>query len=354
MATLTYADQPISQASITRRMYGAWVADLALTTDMVPSGKNALKVGSLTLQGTVRRAAAYGGQTKGRVVGGSDGYRKVLGPKGYSHVAGVKLSDVLKDVAAETGELVNVATDRFLGVHYVRSKNRARHVLKLLTGGIWWVDDAGVTQLSERSSSEIKSAFTVSSRSADNGRFEIATEAFHDWTPGRTFSAPNAPGPHTISSVTIRANGTSVRLEVLAADAERERLLADFRAIVREELAHIDYLGVWEYKVASGTSAALELVSDDPRMPNLSKVPSIPGLMGEEVTPAPGSKCYVAFANADPTRPKCLGIEGDPLLVKLNTLSFVLNNGVRPHARLGDLAGAIWPIVATGADFLGV
>src|SRR5262252_7782755 len=84
-------------------LVGAWTADLTLATEQQVLGPVEVVIGNLTLQGTVYRSEAYGGQVRARVVGGAGGWRTPAPPQGYG-MSGLKLSTVLNDLAATVGE----------------------------------------------------------------------------------------------------------------------------------------------------------------------------------------------------------------------------------------------------------
>lgn len=347
MSTITANGMRVTSASVTTPYYGTWSADIALAEANEIADAIVLVVGDLTLKGTAIRRGSFAGSRTVRLVGGGAGWRKAIPAKGYSHPAGVKLSSVLGDAARESGERIQIATDRTIGTHYSRDafEAKAERVLKILLDDKWWMDPAGVTQTKDRASDAIVTPFTVISWTASKGQFEIATETIAPWQPGRTFSAPNAPGMHTISSVTIDAdNEGKLRLHVLTTDGAVERLRTDMRALIRSELAALSCFGVWEYTIATGDSSRVDVVSSDPRLPDLTRVPMSPGLIGEVVTPTPGSKCRIVFVNGDPTRPECVGIEGSPILISIA-------GGVLPAAKLGDFAGP-FPIAATAIKVL--
>lgn len=317
MSAITINGERVVSGSITIPYYGAWAADAILASSMAIPDEAALVVGDLSLSGKSIRSASFAGSRSARIVGGRAGWRTELPPKGYSHAAGVKLSTVLGDAAREVGERIVVAADRTIGSHWARiGGEKAERVLHLLLDGKWWIAPNGDTRIDARDASPITSPFTVIAWSGGKGLFEIATESIAPWQPGRTFTAPNVAGVQTISSVTIEVdNAGKLRLHVLNTDAATDRLRTDLRAIVRSESPSMSFAGVWEYTIASGDDKTVDVTPSDTRMPSLTNVPMMPGLMGEVVTPAPGSKCRIMFVNSDPSRPECTGIIGTPTKV---------------------------------------
>ncbi len=321
-----------ASARLTIPRYGPWTADVQLATDAGPkSGEVAtLKIGAMTFEGSCRRSAVFTGDLAARLVGGRGGWRKVLPPRSYSHEAGVKKSAVIADAAREAGEPPPaVSDDRIVGQAYVRDRAKAEHVLRMLAGGVWYVDEKGVTQVRERDSSRIATPFTVVKRDGASGQVEVATESYQDWQPGRRFVAPTVPDELEVSAVTLTAsNDGKVRLVVLPVDEARERLLADVRAIVRAEMAETVYAGVWEYEVAAATDKTFDGVPTDARMPAIKGCPFFPGPAGERVAPSIGSRCLVAFVNADPARPVCVGVRGRGLehLMTVEATALLIHN----------------------------
>jgi hypothetical protein len=337
MAAILLNGQRVTSLTVTIPYYGPWSADVTMASgdEILDSARKAttsvtLTIGDLTLKGTILRQAAYGAARSLRIVGGAAGWRKVIPSKGYSQPTGISLSTVLGDAAKEVGESIVVGTDRAIGAAWAREEAKAERTLALLTAGEWWIDTAGVTQLKARDESAIATPFTVSSRLGGKGQFEIATDLLASWQPGRKFSAPTVTDQQTISSVTIDAsNDGKLRLLVLAKSDTTERLLTSLRSLIRAEIASLSYQGVWEYTIASGSSTTVDVTSSDPRMPDLSAVPMMAGLMGEVVTPTPGSKCRITFVNGDPTRPECISIEGESLKTTFGaTTNIEANPGV--------------------------
>lgn len=344
-------------AALTRPRYGAWVADVTLAgATLLPTAKfgAALRFGALQLTGTVHRQAAFGGAVRARIIGGAGGWRASLPEKGYSHKFGVLVSTVLKDAAEAVGERVSVGFDPVLGTHWARRPGRAAHTLRKLSAGQWYVDDAGTTQVRARAAARITSPFTATQRQGDRGRFEIATEALADWVPGRTFSSPIVPEAQEIDLVVLRVDegDGAARVSVLTGPSERDRLLGDVREIIRQETFDASYAGVWKYTLVTGTSESASLLpKSQGRVPPLDDVPYMPSLLGEKVTPAPGSTCYVVFVDHDPAQPMIVAIAGAPLVYEQTAAISKIGDGLLPAARMFDLAGP-FPVIATAVRTL--
>ncbi len=309
---LTLNGSRVISGTITFPYYGPWVADLILASSEDIGTSVTLVAGDLSLKGTVVRQATFANSRSARIVGGAAGWRKSLPSKGYSHEAGVKLSSVLGDAA------LALDADRVVGTLYAREEAKAERVLNLELGGKWWIDSGGATQTKARDSSAVVTPFTVIAWSGGKGQFEIATESIASWQPGKSFSSHVVPSPQVISSVTIEGtNEGKLRLHVLSTNGDLERLRVDIRSLIRAEIASLSYSGVWEYTIESGDNKTVDVTPTDKRMPPITKCPMMPGLMGEVVTPTPGSKCRIVFVNSDPTRPECVGIIGSPMKIEI-------------------------------------
>lgn len=347
----------VVSARITMPLYGAWVADGVLATaDAIAQGVT-LTVGSLSLKGTSFRMAAFSGSRSDRIVGGGLGWRKVLPARAYSHDAGVRLSQVLGDAARECGETIDVANDQVIGAGWARRRGIASRVLRRLVGGQWWIEpSSGITKLVARDASPIRSPFTVESWSGAKGLFQIATENYEDWLPGRTFTSPLVTGVQTISSVSLVAdNEGKLRLSVLNSDTKEERIADQMRALIRDELAALGHAALVEYKVENATTTTIDASPADPSQgwPALLNVPLRSGLLGETVLPTVGSIAVIAFLNMDPKNFVCLHVQGTPVTAAIDASATVrLGAGALPVARGTDLAGGIWPIIPTQVKVL--
>lgn len=221
-AYATFGSLRIVSGSINLPMYGAWVADLVFAlTDNVPSTPTPLVLGNLTLTGTVIRTANFAGARSARIVAGAAGWRNNVTARAYQNPGGISLSTVLGDAAAEVGEQVNVvaASNGSIGTDFIRRAAPASRLLRYLAGPVWYIDNAGVTQVAPaRSSTAITSDFQVTEWSGGKGLFQIAAEDVASWQPGNTFTSPVTVATQTISTTRLDIdNDGTFRLHVLTA-----------------------------------------------------------------------------------------------------------------------------------------
>lgn len=106
---------------------GSWYLDAALEQGPLPSGQALVTVGDLVLAGGVWRAGYDETACPRVVVVGGLGWRSLLiAPGAYTSAAGVRLSTVLRDLAAlavypggpTTGETYDAPTESILGPGY--------------------------------------------------------------------------------------------------------------------------------------------------------------------------------------------------------------------------------------------
>lgn len=351
---ITFDSKRVIRGTVTIPFYGAWVADLEFALAENLPERGVLQIGDLTLFGTVTREATFAGGRSARLVGGYGGWRRQISATGYSHEAGIRKSTILSDAARACGEIVSVDNDEIIGTSWLREEAEAERTLHLLTDNKWWIDNAGVTQTKQRDSKAISTPFTVVSWSGGKGKFEIATENVSDWAPGRTFTAPNVDGTHSIGTATILIDyDGKLRIVVLNAQDKADRIREDIRKMIRAEIAQLTYCGMWEYTVYRADQKTIDATSNDSRVPDVTNCPMLPGLLSESVVPAapftgdpplpnPANlgrpiKAIVTFINADPARPVCVAIHGGTMehIVSTEALSVILYNFAFQLATLG-------------------
>lgn len=128
---------------------GIWTATVEPVDDATLADGQAVDVqlGTLTLRGTVIRGGADPAGSGVFVVGGRRGWRRVVSRRQYRDAAGVRLSDVLRDLATETGEGVRLdssLTSVVLGAAWTRPECQGAAALTAL-GYPWRVMPDGGT-----------------------------------------------------------------------------------------------------------------------------------------------------------------------------------------------------------------
>lgn len=339
-------------------MYGAWHGDITLALANPVAADIVITIGDLTLVGHSYRMASFAGARSVRVVGGHGGWQQTVAPQAYETPSGVLASTVLGDVATAVKEVLVLDSDIILGSAFVRERCVASRVLRQIVGDTWWIDTDGVTKTSPRSGLPITTDFQTVEYNGSKGRFVIATEALHDWMPGRTFSSPTVTTTQTVSSSTIiLGNDGLARVEVLTNTADinaGDRLIAELRSLIREDFPSLTYLGVYEYAVQTDNAGTCDASPTNTTLP----LPSI-NLIRETfpfatATLTVGDLILVAFVNGDPTRPTVISAPPSSAGITIGDSSpasaarvgdaLTINN---PAGLLGSVSGAVCTITKT-------
>lgn len=311
-------DRRIASGAIAIPLYGAWTADVVMATDVLLPTQVTLIAGNLSLVGTVYRQAAFAGRTEARLVGGGGGWGQEVSARGYNSSGGVLKSTILSDAATDVGESAAIDDDGVAGNQYVRYADKASSVLSAIAGTTWWIDEQGVTRVSERPTATISSPFTLVNFDARTSVASIATEDPASWVPGASFTASTLP-TQTIASVRhVFADDGTARLLVACGTAGglNDRWIENLREVIRSEIAQaIAYTKVWEYTVletgtdGSGNVTVSGIPADSTApVPPLTGVPLRYGIAGASATPAEGTRVAIGFLNADPGQPVCLPV----------------------------------------------
>ncbi len=214
-----FAGSRITSARITRGAWGAASGDVAFAEDTAVATRGTLTIGNASLVMAVHRQGGYGGSRSARLVAGAGGWLTTAPRQFYRNPLGIKLSTVLRDVAARVGESVVLSApfaSQVVGVFWSREEAPASRTLGSTVGKSWYVDAAGVTQIGTWPTVAIASAFDVTEYDPARGLYTIATEDPAAWVPGATFTKPPiVPGVVTVSSVSIVLDDEQrLRLEV--------------------------------------------------------------------------------------------------------------------------------------------
>ena len=352
-AWCTLGGERVQSGNLSIPMYGAMAGDVLLASSTQVDEQTTLVIGDVSLVVHVVRQASFAGSRGYRLVAGYGGWRKRIGPRYYAAPASLPLATVLRDVAAEIGEQVDVPADRLIGTCYARSNGPASRVLEQLAPD-WWIAPDGMTHVGPRDGAPITTPLTVIVYSGAQGKFQIATETMADWLPGRTFTSPTISAPVTIGAVQIAmGNDGKVRLEILSVDASgADRLSEPLDQIIESRIPALAYLVPWECTIVnvhgSGpwtldvvpTSASCPL----PGMTTLGTELSMPGL---QVKPAVDATCLVQFINGDPQRPYVSAFDSTQIdEMDLNGGSDVtIVNPLRHIVRWGDSVAGLGSLV---------
>jgi hypothetical protein len=344
----TVAGFPIVSGELMIPLAGCWTADVHLASANDVSGPVEVVIGNLTLQGTVYRSQAYGGQTRARIVGGKGGWRTVVDKQGYGSGSGVKVSHILGDVASACGETVNVPADTSVGNSFTRAEAIASDVLWQLVslGAIpsWYVDNAGVTQAAYRPTTTIATPFTVTDQKPDQGLVVVATEDYASWLPGCTFTNPLIQGSYVNGGVNyVWTNDGQFRFEVLTGTSDR--LLAALNALIDRKVSPTKFYGRYQYTISNPTTTTVDAtpVDDSIGLPDLQGVPIVADSISV-YTPPDGGECHIEFLNGNPNGARCVWTEGAPSHTDIMA-------GTTPAAKLGDTVQSM--VVATPPNLTG-
>lgn len=133
--------------------YECWFARL-VTTDQPPALGSlvTLTAGTVTARGTVTSSTFYQHNGHVELVGGVNGWSKSLpAVGGYRADNGVRLSQLVNDLALATGETIELQADRVLGYAWTRAAGSASSQLEAaLRDDRWWIDARGVTHVGTR------------------------------------------------------------------------------------------------------------------------------------------------------------------------------------------------------------
>jgi hypothetical protein len=126
-----------------------------------------------------------------------------------------------------------------------------------------------------------------------------------------------------------------------------DRLLDALRALVREQLPRLTYLGVYEYTVQRATETTVDASpASTLSLPALTSVSLSPGILAQLVTPAAtGARCRIRFVNGDPMRPICVGVDAAPVDATVDATGTL---ALGPSAAAVTLAGGSAPIARDG------
>jgi hypothetical protein len=333
---------------------GPWYADVDFEDAPDLSGHVTIKLGELSLQGTIVPAqdGTFGGSRRSRIVAGGGGWGDELAAKGYHNDAGIKAELVAQDAAREAGEVIGgfVPFAERIGIDYARQAGTASKALEDAIGDVpWWVDYNGITQVGARPAVTLASADYQ--LVAYDPRARIATLSIDDPSiivPGVVLS-DRLDIPQTIREFELVVGGEGDGLRVTAwmgGDVSEEGRLAQLMRSIILRATDGCVHGVFRYRVirmAADGRVELQAIRKVVGLPDLLPVSQWPGVAGVHAELTPGATVLVQFVDGDRTQPIITGYEGKNGAGFVPVSLFVGGSTGEPAARSGDAVEVLLP-----------
>jgi len=344
----TVAGQRATRLHLHVPFAGCWYADADLAEQADLRGRVEVKLGSLTLSGTVMPEASgtFGLATKARIVAGAGGWQKLVPAKHYHSDAGVKARTVLEDTARIVGERIGTVSPprERVGADYARSAGPACRVLDQVANGAWWVDYGGLTHVGPRPAAPATGYELLDFDPRDR----VATLSVDDPATigiGSTITGAALPTPATVRELEVRLDGEKLRVLAWcgAGEGTGDRIAQALRAVTRAETSRRVH-GLWRYRLVemAGDRVELQAVSKGAGLPDMLPLHMRPGIAGAWAELKPGAMVLVQFIEGDPTMPVVTHFEekgGDgwkPAVLELDAETLKLCGGVNGVARRLD------------------
>jgi hypothetical protein len=311
---VTVNGQPVTSARVVVGYTGPWHAEVTLPSDAAIGPAVTLRIGELTLVGTVL-ADSDGTvvlRRMTRIVGGAGGWSSTLVRKGYHNDAGIKARLIADDAAREVGESIGSFVPRAerVGVDFARADGLASRALEASIGeGIaWWVDYAGITNVGARPA-HAPDVATYQVLAYDPAQ-RIATLTANDASivqVGSTISE-GLDVPGTVRELEIVASGSEpLRMTAwLGGSGQDMGRLAGLLTRIAQRTADVPLWGTYRYRVVTqGPDERLTLQAVQPRpgLPDIGPVTVWPGVPGVHGDVALGGEVLVTFVDGDPAQP---------------------------------------------------
>lgn len=320
---------------------GSWVvvADLDLpSTAPLPTGRVTVSINGETLSGTVdpRESGRFGEKASVRVIAGAGAWNLPVKKQGFHNDAGLTTLDIAKQTAAVIGESVVEPAPLPLGVDWVRTEGMASRVLN---GRPWYIDAAGVTQISTWPARPLPSGADVLMWDPDQRRAMVASDAIV-W-PGTTITDARF-GEVVVRDVEHVFSEAGARAEVWCTPAQTpvSPLRSALTNMVRE-LAATANLRPYMYRIVKqGSDGRVDLQPVNPASgaPDLGPTKIMAGQAGDEADYANGTVVVVQLIDGDQKLPRVTSFEDTvPTNRRIDATSHIdLGEGGNAAARKAD------------------
>ncbi len=301
--TTLLGTEPATRARVQVPAYGLPFLDVELSEPAAVVGATTLTIGGLTQACTVLSGGAAEGKARYRLVGGAGGWGAQLSKNAYNDDAGVKLSRVLTDAAADCGETLGTLPTTRLGPHFARPVMYAYELLNYLAPRGWYIDAAGVTQIGARTAGTYAGDATAVRVDHAVGVAELALDALDaTLVPGVSITLPDgtATPPATDVEYEVTADRLTCRVYWRAQRADK------WTALFNACFPWLQYVGVFEYRVVTqdGERLNLQPARVASGQPDLARVPVRPGVSGFRSDVKLGELVLVQYADRDGSRPQ--------------------------------------------------
>jgi hypothetical protein len=327
MSVLTVENLDVIEAHVVMPRIGAWVADLVLDSESALADGAEVTLSAadgIELKGTVLpgRSSVFVGANTARVVAGKAGLSKPASPRYYS---GALFRDVLSGLMNDAGESLAMSADAgvlsaMLESWLVLRQPISRALTVLLeraapTGTSWRVLADGALWIGAESWPTTSARFELLAQRGADATAELGVETI-TIMPGMI-----VPDVGKASHVEHWIGRDRIRTIVTCEDGGvRERVKGALMALARGAMPGIDYLGLYNAKVVSTDGGTVDVVPDDARLSNMSKVPVRWGLPGATVQLTPGdSYVQVGWDAGDPAKPFACAPKGAVMSITLET-----------------------------------
>jgi hypothetical protein len=337
---------------------GPWFAELSFV-DEAPSvrpGAVVLRIGSSEFHGTIPPAldGSFAVRRQSMALAGAGGWGKLLAARGYRNDAGVKASQVARDAAADAGETLGTFApgSATLGTHYARDAGPAARALEDAAGGVpWFVDYAGVTHVTQRSTSAPASgSYQVLNAWPDRNYVQLGLDDLAAVGVGSILSE-RLPEPQQVRSLEFDITPEKLRALCFCYDNGSRSKLADALKAIAQRATDDALFGTYRYRIDAvfADRVDLQIVRKASGLPNLLGVPIWPGVAGVYQRFARGAEVLVQFIDGDRAQPAVVafaGSTGPGFAPEHTTLG---GTAGQPAARQGDtVTMALPPFVFTG------
>lgn len=342
---------------------GPWYAVADLTSTEALSGAVTIRLGDMTLTGTIveRFSGVEATDRWCKIVGGAGAWATVVRARGYHSDAGVKAKLVAEDVAREVGETLGsfVPARTTVGVDYARETTLAVAVLEDVAGpGVaWWVDYAGVTHVGTRPAATADAGgYDVLSYDPRARLAELAITDPAAITIGSLITR-EVDAPRVVREIDITASGDGLHCMVWfgQSDVSGDRLTSLVRNIV-DRATDSQLLAAYRYRVVRMSSGRAELQPVNPAagLPDLTGIEVWPGVASAHAELTAGSHVLVQFIDGARSQPFVSHVSPRGGVGWVPASVVIGGDTGAPCARQGDAVDVYFPSPMQFNGFIGV